>query len=142
MASIFSVQNLQTFLRRKYFRPPSRDPPGPPPGRGPRGPRSLRSGRSPPLRSGRASLVAAGVLVSSAIVLLRTSDLSWDGAALQRCDKPAIRCRASAPEVASLDRCRLRFRPRFRRSRSDRRRRTRLLARFADLLDLVEPLQF
>src|SRR5580765_8135319 len=72
MASIFSVQNLQTFLRRKYFRPPSRDPPGPPPGRGPRGPRSLRSGRSPPLRSGRASLVAAGVLVSSAIVLLRT----------------------------------------------------------------------
>src|SRR5882724_1812227 len=75
MASIFSVQNLQTFLRRKYFRPPSREPPGPP-GRGPRGPRSLRSGRlSPPLRSGRASLVGAGVLISSAIVLLRTSDL-------------------------------------------------------------------
>src|SRR5450755_4373486 len=34
MASIFSVQNLQTFLRRKNLRPP----PGPPepPGRGPR----------------------------------------------------------------------------------------------------------
>src|ERR1700690_2025013 len=41
MLSIFSTQNLQTFLRRKYLRPPSR-PPGPPgpPGRGGR--------RSPP----------------------------------------------------------------------------------------------
>src|SRR5450755_1299291 len=55
MASIFSTQNLQTFLRRKYLRPPSR-PPGPPgpPGRGGRRSRSPppkeRSplGRSPP----------------------------------------------------------------------------------------------
>src|SRR6266851_2966570 len=78
MDSIFSTQNLQTFLRRKYLRPPSREPPGPPPGRGPRGPRSLRSGRS--LRSaGRVSppvlsATAAGAFVSSAIMLLK--DLS------------------------------------------------------------------
>src|ERR1051326_276233 len=83
MASIFSTQNLQTFLRRKYLRPPSRPPgpPGPrpgPPGRGPR-PRSPppdgRSGRSPAGRSGRsvaADAAAAGAafglsLLSSAI---------------------------------------------------------------------------
>src|SRR6202789_877936 len=36
MASIFSVQNLQTFLRRKNLRPPG-PPPGPPAGRGERG---------------------------------------------------------------------------------------------------------
>src|SRR5271165_5296508 len=73
MPSIFSTQNLQTFLRRKNLRPPSRGPPGPPPGRGPRGP--PRSGRSPPLRSGRLSPWldpddAVGAFVSSAIVLL------------------------------------------------------------------------
>src|ERR1044071_6758906 len=36
MSSIFSTQNLQTFLRRKNLRPPSR-PPGPRSGRGPSG---------------------------------------------------------------------------------------------------------
>src|SRR5580692_5461009 len=36
MASIFSVQNLQTFLRRKNLRPPG-PPPGAPAGRGERG---------------------------------------------------------------------------------------------------------
>src|SRR5689334_20777682 len=71
MLSIFSTQNLHTFLRRKYLRPPLSRPPGPP-GRGPR--RSPRSGRSPPpLRSGRSELaagaaVASGALVSSAII--------------------------------------------------------------------------
>src|SRR5271165_5264930 len=82
MPSIFSTQNLQTFLRRKNFRPPSRGPPGPapgrPPGRGPRGP------RSPPPPSGRElgaelplllpSLAATGAavfVVSSAMFLLR-----------------------------------------------------------------------
>src|SRR5450755_1630195 len=82
MPSIFSTQNLQTFLRRKNFRPPSRGPPGPPPGRpagrGPRGPRS-----PPPPPSGRElgaelllppSFAAAGAavfVVSSAMFLLR-----------------------------------------------------------------------
>src|SRR5271156_6026799 len=36
IASIFSVQNLQTFLRRKNLRPPPPGPPGPA-GRGPDG---------------------------------------------------------------------------------------------------------
>src|SRR5215469_3834628 len=73
MSSIFSTQNLQTFLRRKNLRPP-----GPPPSRGPPGPRPgpPNLGRSPPglppsLRGGL-SLAAAcsGALVSSAITLL------------------------------------------------------------------------
>src|SRR5271165_1526808 len=84
MPSIFSTQNLQTFLRRKNLRPPSRGPapgpePGRPPGRGPRGPPS----RGPPSRgppSGRTagtSVVAtpvsgAAVFVdSSAMILLQ-----------------------------------------------------------------------
>src|SRR5205807_3954819 len=80
MFSIFSTQNLQTFLRRKNLRPPSRGgPPGPerppkrgrsPPGRSPRGPsppdRCPSRGASPAGRS------AAGVLISSAISLLRS----------------------------------------------------------------------
>src|SRR5271166_1448716 len=76
MASIFSTQNLHTFLRRKNFRPPSRGPPGPPPGSGP-----VRGPRGPPSRgplSGRdagASAVAAPpaadvLLTSSAMLLL------------------------------------------------------------------------
>src|SRR5580704_2712244 len=66
MFSIFSTQNLQTFLRRKYLRPPSRGPPGPPPGRGPR-----EGGRwlCPSVAVG-ASAVAAGAFVSSAMMLL------------------------------------------------------------------------
>jgi hypothetical protein len=54
IVSIFSTQNLQTFLRRKNFRPPG--PPGPPgpPVRGPlgRGPRDSCP-PPPPLPSGR-----------------------------------------------------------------------------------------
>src|SRR5579862_5528661 len=72
MSAIFSVQNLQTFLRRKNFRPPSRGgPPGPdrpapppPPNRG----RSPPPERSPKGREGRSP--AAGALTSSLIVLL------------------------------------------------------------------------
>src|ERR1700731_3624815 len=71
MFSIFSTQNLQTFLRRKNLRPPSRGgPPGPErlPNRGPergpswRGPsdRGLSLGADP-------STAGAGVLVSSLI---------------------------------------------------------------------------
>src|ERR1700691_1156438 len=72
MSAIFSVQNLQTFLRRKNFRPPSRGgPPGPerpppPPKRG-RSPEGRNSrGPSPAGRSGR----SLGALVSSVITLL------------------------------------------------------------------------
>src|SRR5579863_6713698 len=67
IASIFSTQNLQTFLRRKYFRPPgppSRPPPGPP---GRDGRRSPRSGRSPPEDDSDVDLV------SSAMLLLKIS---------------------------------------------------------------------
>src|SRR5271165_6621231 len=75
MASIFSTQNLQTFLRRKNFRPPSRGPPGPParpPGRGPRGPRSP-SARGALLPPSVAAAGAAVFVVSSAMFLLRAA---------------------------------------------------------------------
>src|SRR5581483_11745907 len=120
MASIFSTQNLQTFLRRKYFRPPSRGPPGPP-GRGP------RDGRSPRESAGRASVrvspagaSAAGavVLVSSAINLL--NNLS------RRCHaKGGTGVLARTTPNRPFRRCRCR---------------SRLAARFADCLDLVETL--
>src|SRR5450432_366273 len=73
MASIFSVQNLHTFLRRKNFRPPP-----PPPSRGPPGPLERKGRRSPPLGAGRSlAPVLAGAspegvgLVSSAMMLLK-----------------------------------------------------------------------
>src|ERR1700704_648031 len=81
MASIFSTQNLQTFLRRKYLRPPSRPPPGPP-GRGGRRSRSPNEGRSPDGRSppaGRSEPELAVVaLTSSAMMLLKISCQSSD----------------------------------------------------------------
>src|SRR5690348_17118197 len=70
MSSIFSTQNLHTFLRRKNLRPP------PPPSRGPPGPRPgpPNRGRSPPGRGpcGRSpdGACCSGALVSSAITLL------------------------------------------------------------------------
>src|SRR5260370_26312609 len=75
MSAIFSVQNLQTFLRRKNLRPPSRGgppgperpPPPPPPNRGRSPPE-----RSPKGREGR-SPDGAGAFVSSVIMLLRIS---------------------------------------------------------------------
>src|SRR6266853_1068411 len=72
MSAIFSVQNLQTFLRRKNLRPPSRG--GPP---GPERPPPPNRGRSPPERSpygreGR-SPDGAGAFVSSVILLLKIS---------------------------------------------------------------------
>src|SRR5579862_966587 len=72
MSAIFSVQNLQTFLRRKNLRaPPSRGgPPGPE-----RLPPPPNRGRSPPGRgpSGRVGRSETGdaALVSSAITLLK-----------------------------------------------------------------------
>src|ERR1700720_3178038 len=81
MSAIFSVQNLQTFLRRKNLRPPSRGgppgperpPPPPPPKRG----RSPPPERSPKGRDGR-SATGAGALVSSIIMLLLCSLDQWD----------------------------------------------------------------
>src|SRR5271155_632330 len=75
MSAIFSVQNLQTFLRRKNFRPPppSRGgppgperPPPPPPNRGRSPP---ERGPSPEGRDGR-SATGAAAFVSSVIMLL------------------------------------------------------------------------
>src|SRR5258708_20481580 len=73
MFSIFSTQNLQTFLRRKNLRPPSRGgPPGPRPP-----PPPPNRGRSPPERSppplGRRSSDGDAALGSSAIILLHLS---------------------------------------------------------------------
>src|SRR4030088_699018 len=69
MFSIFSTQNLQTFLRRKNLRPPSRG--GPP---GPERPPKRDGGRSPPERGpSPAGRSVDGVLVSSAIILLHLS---------------------------------------------------------------------
>src|SRR6266496_2263969 len=146
MDSIFSTQNLQTFLRRKYLRPPSREPPGPPPGRGPRGPRSLRSCRS--LRSaGRVSppvlsATAAGAFVSSAIVLLKNSRyLQLVVYSLIR-ENPRQSAEVKLPCAARL--CRLhrrrgRFRAGFRTHRGGGSG-AGLLARAARFLDFVEPL--
>src|SRR5215469_2275769 len=85
MTSIFSTQNLQTFLRRKYLRPPgppSRPPPGPP-GRG--GRRSPPVGRSPEGRSpeGRSPPedCSLATRVSSAIILLGSCRSSLAGRA-------------------------------------------------------------
>src|SRR5580693_5647136 len=95
MASIFSTQNLQTFLRRKYLRPPSRPPPGPP-GRGGRRSRSPNEGRSPDGRSpegrsppaGRSPPeLAAVALISSAMMLLKNQSLvlgCWSLASVDR----------------------------------------------------------
>src|SRR5579864_8861690 len=77
MSSIFSTQNLHTFLRRKNLRPP---PPsrGGPPGPRPPPPPPYR-GRSPlgrsPLERGLSVTAAdcSGAFVSSAIVLLEIS---------------------------------------------------------------------
>src|SRR5688500_16400689 len=77
MASIFSTQNLHTFLRRKNLRPPSRPPPPPGPRRGPApglGP-ALAVRASPPtagvLASAATGAVVCSVFLSSAISLLR-----------------------------------------------------------------------
>src|SRR6266852_6989687 len=104
MDSIFSTQNLQTFLRRKYLRPPSREPPGPPPGRGPRGPlRSLRSGRlSPPLDPAR----ALGVFVSSALILLLSKKFVTGRARYSPLpDRQTIVTRSFKARPGKLNRC-------------------------------------
>src|SRR5579859_3809334 len=73
MSSIFSTQNLQTFLRRKNLRPPPPSRGGPPGPRPP--PPPPNRGRSPPGRSPLERGLSLGAdcsaaFVSSAIILL------------------------------------------------------------------------
>src|SRR5579872_2830246 len=81
MASIFSTQNLQTFLRRKYLRPPG--PPSPPRPPGPPGPverggrRSPRSGLSAPAGRSTAGASGAAAFISSAMMLLKKSVVGY-----------------------------------------------------------------
>src|SRR5579864_9594813 len=99
MSSIFSTQNLQTFLRRKNLRPPPPSRGGPP---GPRPPPPNR-GRSPPglppsLRGGL-SLGAAcsGAFVSSAITLLFKRRNLW---------RRSILCHSERSEESAVARLR------------------------------------
>src|ERR1700726_709137 len=163
MSSIFSTQNLQTFLRRKNLRPPppSRGgppgprPPPPPPKRGRSPP-----GRSPPGRSplGRSPLErglslgadCSAAFVSSAIVLLFVgsrfprhlilchSERSEESAFARRIHE----CRQDRLAALRRRRSFRRRHSRFRRCRLDRRLRAHLLLRVAQLLDLVQPLLF
>src|ERR1041384_8648560 len=144
MASIFSTQNLQTFLRRKYLRPP---PSRPPPGRGPRGPpgRGPRSPEGEPLDCPPSA--GAERTFSSAMIPLKISCKleveSW--------------CRSNSRELATynfqlqLDRCRSRFaaggfgRRSHGFSSSSNRSRSRGASpnfRVAQLLDLLQALLF
>src|ERR1700691_1346119 len=131
MSAIFSVQNLQTFLRRKNFRPPSRSgppgpdrpPPPPPPNRG----RSPPPERSPKGREGGA--VAAGALVSSVITLLHISrQISVLGS-----QKSLDRRRGNIRRRCVCCRCRRLF-------RACRGLRAHFLLRVAQSLDLRQPL--
>src|SRR5258708_3043098 len=75
MSSIFSTQNLQTFLRRKNLRPPPPSRGGPPGPRPP--PPPPNRGRSPlgrsPLGRGRSlGAECSAAFVSSAIILLES----------------------------------------------------------------------
>src|SRR5277367_1549203 len=75
MSSIFSTQNLQTFLRRKNLRPPPPSRGGPPGPRPP--PPPPNRGRSPlgrsPLGRGRSlGAECSAAFVSSAIILLKS----------------------------------------------------------------------
>src|SRR5260221_13863589 len=93
MASIFSTQNLKSFLRRKYFRPPSR----PPPGRGPRGP------PGPPGPPERASPPPEGALrgVSSAMVFSKQA-VSYQLSAISKVTCVAIPCRRTLLDALKL----------------------------------------
>src|SRR4029077_9555414 len=131
MFSIFSTQNLQTFLRRKYLRPPSRGPPGPPPGRGPR-----EGGRwlCPSDAAG-----ASGALVSSAMMLLH---VRVERTLLSASFNLVYVARAPSPAALSpLNRSRRGLATLGRRC-CGRRRCGNLLACIANRFDLVEALLF
>src|ERR1700686_5269802 len=78
MSSIFSTQNLQTFLRRKNLRPPPPSRGGPPGPRPPPPPPNLGLsplGRSPLDRGLSLGADCSAAFVSSAIILLEISCL-------------------------------------------------------------------
>src|SRR6266436_4462206 len=79
MSSIFSTQNLQTFLRRKNLRPPAPPSRGGPPGPRPPPPNLGRSppGLPPSLRGLSATAACSGAFVSSAITLLFNRRNLW-----------------------------------------------------------------
>src|SRR5580658_3172531 len=136
MASIFSVQNLQTFLRRKNFRPPA--PPGPP------GPR-------PPGPEGRPAGASGleGVVVASSAIFIPPAGRRY---------RRQPYCKSQiVPNALRAGRCRgfsswrrrrwcRRRRCRFRRSlnrrgnRRSRRNRAQLLLRRANRPNLGQPL--
>src|SRR5208337_1845612 len=149
MSAIFSVQNLQTFLRRKNFRPPSRGgppgperpPPPPPPKRGRSPP---ERGPSPEGRDGR-SPAGAAAFVSSVITLLLKISCQW----------PVVSRQLNAPSRFAawkreqtywqllLGRCRsflCRRRGRWSFFHHDRGLGAHLLARVAQLFDLLQAL--
>src|ERR1700736_1793527 len=140
MASIFSTQNLQTFLRRKYLRPPSRPPPGPP-GRGGRRSRSPYEGRSPEGRSPPAGRsppeLTAVALISSAMMLLKNQSLvlgRWSLASVDgRQDTKANDQRRRNNDQLRCNRCR------FSAGFCDRGG-GGLALRVADRLDLIQTL--
>src|SRR5579863_7959581 len=130
MASIFSTQNLQTFLRRKYFRPPgppSRPPPGPP---GRDGRRSPRSGRSPPEDDSDVDLV------SSAMLLLKISRWSL---VVRRWHSASVRV-GQRPKAKDQRRLLRRSRRSFPGRLSRWRRRCGFALGILDRLDLIQPL--
>src|SRR5579859_371209 len=104
MSSIFSVQNLQTFLRRKNLRPPPPSRGGPP---GPRPPPPYR-GRSPPGRppsdrglSLGAAACCSGAFVSSAITLLE----QWPVTRSQLASKISFGCGRNDHWPPATDQC-------------------------------------
>src|SRR5262249_11175024 len=129
MASIFSTQNLQTFLRRKYLRPASRPPPGPPGRAERRSPRSPLCIRSPP-----ASATVCDVgLISSAMMLLKNQSLVVP-------QSPLARSVGNDEPPATKDGFLRAYRIGFSSSFCGRER--GLAARLPNLFDLLQPLVF
>src|SRR5580704_6115032 len=123
IASIFSTQNLQTFLRRKYLRPPP-----PPPSRPPQGPPGRDDGRRPP-RSGRSPPEDdSDALVSSAMMLLNPVVSHWSFVVGQR------------PEANDQRRLLRRSRGSFPSNLSRSHWRCRFALRVFDRLDLIQAL--
>src|ERR1700733_10643379 len=138
MSAIFSVQNLQTFLRRKNSRPPSRGgppgperPPPPPPNRGRSPP---ERGPSPEGREGRS--LAAGAFVSSVIMLLHDLQFPVPGSQFFRKTARSAPLDRRCRDVGSRS-----FRGRC-FFRGGRGLRAHLLARLAKLLDLLQAFLF
>src|SRR5690242_15797514 len=116
MSSIFSTQNLQTFLRRKNLRPPAPPSRGGPPGPRPPPPNLGRSppGLPPSLRGLSLEAACSGAFVSSAITrtLLRNLQCPQKGTGIRVLGlaKPSLITRGPdsnpCPLAPSLRRCR------------------------------------